>query len=51
LIILARQTGAVRLALSTAVTNTKVQTLYKRDDWKRDTAFLHYEYELPKKGH
>ena len=25
-------------------------TLYERDGWRRDTAFLHYEYELPKGG-
>jgi hypothetical protein len=31
--------------------HTKAQALYKRDRWKRDTAFLHYEYELPKKSH
>ena len=46
----ARQTGAARLALSTAVTNTTAQALYERDGWKRDTAFLHYEYQLPKGG-
>jgi ribosomal protein S18 acetylase RimI-like enzyme len=40
-----------RLALSTAVTNTTAQALYERDGWRRDTAFLHYEYELPKDGH
>ena len=47
----ARQTGAVRLALSTAVTNTKAQALYERDGWRRDDEFFHYEYELPKDGH
>jgi ribosomal protein S18 acetylase RimI-like enzyme len=41
------KTGAVRLALSTAVTNTTAQALYERDGWRRDTAFLHYEYGLP----
>jgi GNAT superfamily N-acetyltransferase len=46
----ARTTGAVRLALSTAVTNTAAQALYERDGWRRDTAFHHYEYELPKGG-
>jgi ribosomal protein S18 acetylase RimI-like enzyme len=46
----ALKTGAARLALSTAVTNTTAQALYERDGWKRDTAFLHYEYELPKDG-
>ena len=44
------KTGAARLALSTAVTNTTAQALYERDGWRRDTAFLHYEYELPKDG-
>jgi putative acetyltransferase len=44
----ALKTGAARLALSTAVTNTAAQALYERDGWRRDTAFLHYEYELPK---
>jgi ribosomal protein S18 acetylase RimI-like enzyme len=44
----ALRTGAARLALATAVTNTKAQALYERDGWRRDTAFLHYEYELPR---
>jgi ribosomal protein S18 acetylase RimI-like enzyme len=42
----ALRTGAARLALSTAVTNTEAQALYERDGWERDKAFLHYEYEL-----
>jgi GNAT superfamily N-acetyltransferase len=46
----ARKTGAVRLALSTAVTNTTAQALYERDGWRRDTAFLHYEHVLPREG-
>jgi ribosomal protein S18 acetylase RimI-like enzyme len=46
----ARQTGAARLSLSTAVTNTGAQALYERDGWRRDTAFLHYEYELSREG-
>ncbi len=46
----ASRTGAARLALSTAVTNTKAQALYERDGWRRDTEFLHYEYELPQEG-
>jgi GNAT superfamily N-acetyltransferase len=44
----ARQAGAVRLALSTAVTNAAAQALYERDGWRRDAAFLHYEFELPR---
>jgi GNAT superfamily N-acetyltransferase len=46
----AMMTSAARLALSTAVTNTKAQALYEQDGWRRDTAFLHYEYELPQDG-
>ncbi len=42
----ALQTGAVRLELATAVTNTTAQALYGREGWRRNTAFLHYEYEL-----
>jgi hypothetical protein len=42
----ALQTGAVRLALATAVTNTAAQSLYEREGWRQDKAFLHYEYEL-----
>lgn len=44
----ALHTGAVRLELATAVTNTKAQALYERDGWRRNTEFLHYEYELAK---
>jgi ribosomal protein S18 acetylase RimI-like enzyme len=40
------RTGAARLALSTAVTNSKAQALYERDGWRLDHEFLHYEYEL-----
>jgi GNAT superfamily N-acetyltransferase len=47
----AMRTGAARLALSTAVTNTTAQALYERDGWRRDTAFLHYEYVLPQERH
>jgi GNAT superfamily N-acetyltransferase len=44
------RTGAARLALSTAVTNATAQAVYEREGWRRDTAFLHYEYELPRKS-
>jgi ribosomal protein S18 acetylase RimI-like enzyme len=43
----AAQTGAVRLVLSTAVTNTAAQAAYERDGWKRETTFFQYEYHLP----
>jgi GNAT superfamily N-acetyltransferase len=44
----AMKTGAARLALATAVMNTKAQAVYERDGWRRDTEFFHYEYELPR---
>lgn len=44
----ARRSGAIRLALSTGVTNTTAQALYERDGWQRDQAFYHYEYALPR---
>jgi ribosomal protein S18 acetylase RimI-like enzyme len=46
----ALKTGAVRLALSTALTNTTAQALYERDGWRRDDEFFHYEYEPTKDG-
>jgi GNAT superfamily N-acetyltransferase len=39
----ARETGAVRLGLSTAATNHAAQALYERHGWKRDTQFLNYQ--------
>jgi GNAT superfamily N-acetyltransferase len=44
----ALHTGAVRLELATAVTNTTAQALYERDGWRKNTEFLHYEYEPAK---
>jgi GNAT superfamily N-acetyltransferase len=44
----ARQTGAVRLELSTAIDNDKAQALYNRLGWKKETGFFHYEFELVK---
>ena len=40
----ARSTGAVRLKLSTAMTNAPAQRLYEALGWKRDEEF--YEYGL-----
>ena len=37
-----KETGAVRLSLSTAVTNLAAQALYERHGWKKDAEFLHY---------
>lgn len=42
----AEQTGAVRLQLSTAVNNAKAQALYEQQGWRKETAFLQYEFEL-----
>ena len=41
----ARSVGALRLALSTELTNTVAQQLYERHGWKRDTTFC--VYQLP----
>jgi ribosomal protein S18 acetylase RimI-like enzyme len=38
----ARQTGAVRLVLSTAVNNLPAQDLYVRHGWARDNEFVEY---------
>jgi len=40
----ARQSGAARLDLATAVDNSAAQALYEKLGWKRDTAFAHYKY-------
>ena len=41
-----RAVGAVRLALSTEVTNATAQSLYEKLGWKRDTRFYTYELSL-----
>jgi GNAT superfamily N-acetyltransferase len=41
-----RLTGAVRLTLSTEVTNTTAQAVYERLGWKRDTLFCSYQLSL-----
>jgi GNAT superfamily N-acetyltransferase len=43
-----RRIGAVRLVLSTELTNRKAQAVYERLGWKRDTTFC--TYELPLSG-
>lgn len=42
----ARDLGAVRMALSTELTNTAAQALYEKSGWERDTAFCVYRYSL-----
>ena len=44
----ARSLGAVRLTLSTAVTNTTAQSVYQAAGWKRDEQF--YVYHFPVRG-
>jgi ribosomal protein S18 acetylase RimI-like enzyme len=41
-----RRAGALRLVLSTEVTNTTAQSLYQRMGWKRDTVFCVYQLAL-----
>jgi GNAT superfamily N-acetyltransferase len=41
-----RRAGAVRLALSTALTNGAAQRVYERMGWRRDTVFCVYELTL-----
>ena len=41
-----REVGAVRLTLSTEVTNDKAQALYEREGWKRQTEFYSYDLVL-----
>ena len=38
----AQQTGALRLELSTAITNAKAQALYESLGWQRDVEFYRY---------
>jgi len=41
-----RRSGALRLILSTEVTNTIAQSVYERMGWKRDTDFCVYQLAL-----
>jgi GNAT superfamily N-acetyltransferase len=41
-----RRVGALRLVLSTEVTNTTAQSLYEKVGWKRDTVFCAYQLTL-----
>lgn len=42
----ARAEGAVRLALSTELTNTAAQAAYEKAGWRRDTVFCVYQLTL-----
>ncbi|HEY7333447.1 MAG TPA: GNAT family N-acetyltransferase [Bryobacteraceae bacterium] len=42
----ARSEGAIRLVLSTELTNTTAQSLYEKEGWKRDTVFCSYQLPL-----
>lgn len=42
----ARQAGAVRLTLSTELSNTIAQSVYERAGWIRDTVFCVYNFKL-----
>jgi GNAT superfamily N-acetyltransferase len=41
-----REVGAVRLTLSTEVTNVTAQSLYEGDGWKRQEEFYNYDLAL-----
>jgi ribosomal protein S18 acetylase RimI-like enzyme len=41
-----RRAGAIRLVLSTEVTNTTAQSVYQRTGWTRDTVFCVYQLAL-----
>lgn len=41
-----RRAGAIRLVLSTELTNLTAQSLYERTGWKRDNDFCVYQLEL-----
>lgn len=41
-----RRIGALRLVLSTEISNTRAQSLYEKLGWKRDTAFSVYTMAL-----
>jgi GNAT superfamily N-acetyltransferase len=41
-----RKEGAVRLLLSTELTNKTAQSLYEKNGWKRDTVFCVYQFAL-----
>ncbi len=42
----AKSSGAVRLSLSTAITNETAQAVYKSSGWKRDEQFYVYHFAL-----
>ncbi|QDT89268.1 GNAT family N-acetyltransferase [Gimesia algae] len=42
----ARGVNAIRLSLSTEVTNATAQALYESAGWKQDTQFLVYHFQL-----
>ena len=42
----ARAVGALRLVLSTELTNTHAQSLYEKLGWKKDTGFCTYQITL-----
>ncbi len=43
----AKSLGAVRVSLSTAISNESAQAVYQAAGWKRDEQFLVYHFPLP----
>jgi GNAT superfamily N-acetyltransferase len=42
----AKTLGAIRLSLSTAITNTIAQKVYEANGWEKDVQFLVYQYQI-----
>ncbi len=43
----AKSVGAIRVTLSTAITNDSAQALYRSAGWQRDEQFFVYHYVIP----
>ncbi|QLG41481.1 MULTISPECIES: N-acetyltransferase [unclassified Paenibacillus] len=44
--LLGKESGAVRIALSTAISNKKAQVLYESEGYTLDTKFMYYELQI-----
>ncbi len=44
---LGKNLGVTSLELATAISNTSAQSLYEKQDWKRDQEFYYYSKNIP----